>query len=277
MEVSWAVPINAVWSPDGKAFAYTAEVAGVRQIFLRYLNSATPIQLTHSNVRRTLAGWSADSKRLLYSDDNPRGKALFSLPVFGGEPNYVMPLDVPYGAFVSPDGKALAVLVMQDGKAVVKTSSPVGSPLQPYAPMPFEAKALLSGHSLNFSPDGRRILLICDPPQGRQAWILPWPAGRAAARQVLRDLPSYGPTPQFSWLPDSRHVIVTLQESHDDQHRHLWIADVDSGTFRRITSGTASEAQPRVSPDGRRFSSTSTEWTTRLFRFRSKMQRPNGC
>jgi len=41
MEVSWENPRNPVWSPDGKAFAYGAQVAGVRQVFLRYLNSPT--------------------------------------------------------------------------------------------------------------------------------------------------------------------------------------------------------------------------------------------
>jgi Tol biopolymer transport system component len=187
---------------------------------------------------------------------NPQGKkppwALFSVPVFGGEPELVMPLDVFY-ATISPDGKALAAIVRQDdGKVVVKTASPVGSPLQPYAPAPFETKGFFNVPSLKFSPDGRRILLFMDVSQGHQAWSLPWPTGRTAPQQVLRGLPGYGSTPQFSWLPDSRHVVLSLQEKHDDENRHLWIADVDSGARRQITSGTSTEDYPAVSPDGKK-------------------------
>ncbi len=264
MEVSWAIPLGAVsvWSPDGQAFAYSAEVAGVRQVFLRYLNSPTPVQLTHGSTAAGVVGWSPDSKRVITVGDNPQAKkppqALFSVPVFGGEPELVMPLDAFYSfgasyATISPDGKALAVIARRDdGKLVVKTASPVGSPLQVYAPAFFEAKVVFNNPNLKFSPDGRRILLFMDLAQERQAWSLPWPAGRTAPRQVLRWLPGYGGTPQFSWLPDSRHIVLSLQEKHDDEHVHLWIADVDSGTRRQITSGTSSEWFSSVSPDGRK-------------------------
>jgi Tol biopolymer transport system component/tRNA A-37 threonylcarbamoyl transferase component Bud32 len=256
MEVSWANPGPANWSPDGKAFAYSAEVAGVRQVFLRYLDSPTPVQLTHGSTDAGAIGWSPDSRRVITVGDNPQGKdpprALFSLPAFGGEPELVRPLPYASSATVSPDGKALAAFVLQDGKLAVETASPVGSPPKPYAPAPFETKEFFNAPNLRYSPDDRRILLLMDVSQGRQAWSLPWPAGRAAPKQVLRQLPAYGGTPRFSWLPDSRHIILSLQEKHDDENTHLWIADIDSGTRRQITSGTSLEDNPRVSPDGKR-------------------------
>lgn len=39
IELSLENPNNPTWSPDGKAFAYSALVDGTPQIFLRYLNS----------------------------------------------------------------------------------------------------------------------------------------------------------------------------------------------------------------------------------------------
>jgi len=260
MEVSWPNAGEAVWSPDGKAFAYTAEVAGVRQVFLRYLNSPTPVQLTHGSRAAFNLGWSADSKRVFMGGNNPNGKkpvrALLSVPVFGGEPEFVNAFDASCWA-TSPDGKSLAVVLNQDdGKSLVETASPPGSPLQPYAPAPFETKAgqlqLSISPNLKFSPDGRRILLFIDLPRGRQVWSLPWPPGGAAPRQVLQGLPDYGVLPQFSWFPDSRHIVLSLQAQHDDEHNHLWIADVDSGTRRQITSGTSTEVIPAVSPDGKK-------------------------
>ena len=76
MEVPWENPRNPVWSPDGKAFAYDAQVAGVRQVFLRYLNSPTPVQLTHGSSAARAVGWSADGKRVISLGKNdPAGRS----------------------------------------------------------------------------------------------------------------------------------------------------------------------------------------------------------
>jgi Tol biopolymer transport system component len=256
----------------------------VRKVFLRYLNSPTPVQLTHGSARAAALGWSPDSKRVITAGDNPQGnkppRAVFSVPVFGGEPELVMPSDALY-LTISPDGKVLAALAFQDGKLVVKTASPIGSPLRMYAPAPFETKETFNSPNLKFSPDGRRILFFSDVPQGRQVWSLPWPAGRAAPRQVLQGLPYYGPTPQFSWLPDSRQIVLSLQEKHDDQNDHLWIAEVDSGAWRQITSGRLPAAVPErcTQPSHRMERSSSlgnTDPTLRSYRFQWKTLRRTG-
>ena len=97
IEVSWENPSAAFWSPDGKAFAYSAGAAGDRRLFLRYLNSPTPAPLTRSADFWDPVGWSADSKRVFVVGKNPPGAdspyTLFSVPVFGGEPDVVMPMD----------------------------------------------------------------------------------------------------------------------------------------------------------------------------------------
>jgi eukaryotic-like serine/threonine-protein kinase len=255
MEVSWANPGDAVWSPDGKAFAYDAEVAGVRQVFLRYLNSRTPVQLTHASGDTLAVGWSPDSKRVIISGKNPQGKkpedAFFSMPVFGGDPELLLTSDIIQG-FTSPDGKVLAMTAVDDGKLIVKTSSPVGAPPQRYSPAPFETKTWINLPLIRIAPDARRILLFIDGPPGRVVWELPWPAGQSVPRQVPLRLPLYGGTPAFTWLPNSRSIIISLQDRYDDEHQHLWIADLDSGKRRQITSGTTTEGAPSLSPDGKK-------------------------
>jgi serine/threonine protein kinase len=46
MEVAWENPSGAVWSPDGRAFAYVAGASSHRRLFVRYLESPTASPLT---------------------------------------------------------------------------------------------------------------------------------------------------------------------------------------------------------------------------------------
>src|SRR5258708_2786731 len=138
IEVSWENPSPAYWSPDGKAFAYSAGTVGGSRVFLRYWNSPTPAPLTRSADVWDPAGWSPDNKRVFVVGKNPQRAdppfTLFSVPVFGGEPDAVMPMDDRFARLrVSADGKALvAVRYDEDRKLSVYTASPVGSALKRY-------------------------------------------------------------------------------------------------------------------------------------------------
>ena len=122
MEVSWENPSVATWSPDGKAFAYVAGGPGDRHVFVRYLNAATPVILTRGSEDWYVAGWSADSKRIYARGIDPQvGKskyALFSVPVFGGDPVFMMPMELfQSNPRVSPDGKAMVVIGFEPGSS----------------------------------------------------------------------------------------------------------------------------------------------------------------
>ncbi len=68
--------------------------------------------------------------------------------------------------------------------------------LQRYEPAPFESPLLVNNTALAFSPDGRQMLLMWNPVDGEQAWLLPYPPDPARQPQrVLQDLPAFGGTP----------------------------------------------------------------------------------
>lgn len=54
------------------------------------------------------------------------------------------------------------------------------------------------------------------------------------------------------------YVVGCYDEAHDEWHSAIWLADVTSGESRQFTSGEASDAQPRWSPDGTRLAFVST-------------------
>jgi eukaryotic-like serine/threonine-protein kinase len=244
IEVSWENPSVAVWSPDGKAFAYVAGEAGSRQVLLRYLNSPTAKPLTRGAEDWFVAGWSPDSKRVILRGKNPQGAtppyALFSAGVFGGEPDFIMPLYTRFPR-VSPDGKALVGVRFEGGKLAVYTASPVGSELKRYTPAPFENTGISNGPAAQFSPDSQSITLVFDPQSGRQAWSLPYPSG--TPRRILTNLPNTGATPRWSWFPDGRNGVMTTTT-------HLSFVGIRSGLRRPVTTGTSAETEPALSPDG---------------------------
>src|SRR5262249_13562371 len=193
--------------------------------------SPTPVMLTRSADDWYVAGWSADGKRVFARGKNPQGGntryALFSVPVFGGDPVLIMPLDAPFIPYprVSADGRALVGVGFSEGKMAVYPSSPVGSALQRYTQAPFETSASFNVPLAVFAPDNQWIALVMDAVGGRQAWKLPYPPGRAAPQRILKGLNNIGFTPRWSWFPDGRHGFLC---STDDPGVHLWFAGLHS-------------------------------------------------
>ena len=244
-----------VWSPDGKAVSYSAKVNGIWQLFVRYMGTPAPIQLTHEKHSVGPMGWSSDKSRLILwqnagSDDSP-AYGFYSIPTVGGDLNLVMNSDCET-CDLSRDGKALATFALtQDGTYSVSISDPLGSPLRPYLPAPFATRDLFNGPQLSFSPDGKSILLSRTGEGDKdEIWLLPYPAGTGSPRRVLQGLTVLEGTPSFAWMPDNRHVVVSL--AHDPHSPpHLWMADIDSASLTPVTTGNGDERYPVVSPDGK--------------------------
>ena len=245
-----------VWSPDGKAFAYASAVNGTVQVFLRYLNSPVPIQLTHEKNSAWPKGWSSNRSHVIVAQwaGSQRTGAIQALSVatVGGDLEFIMDFDCDNACDVSPDGNVLATHTKgKDGNYVVEVSDPLGSPFRTYMPAPFASKTIYNYPQLAFSHDGKEILLYRAADNGKdEAWLLPYPARGKSPERILQKLPTVGGTPSFSWLPDNRHIIVSLAPDQNSPS-HLWIADTASNDLRPLTTGTSGELFPVVSPDGR--------------------------
>jgi len=152
---------GGLWSPDGKAVAYSSVVNGVRQIFLRYLNSPNPVQLTHEKRETSLMGWSSDRSHLIViAGWSPLFK-LYAVATVGGELEFIMTTNCIPACNVSHDGKVFATFIKgTDNSYNIEVSDPLGSALRPYKPAPFASKDYFNSPYLDFSPDGKKILLF---------------------------------------------------------------------------------------------------------------------
>jgi Tol biopolymer transport system component len=226
-------------------------------MFVRYLDAPVPVQLTRLDAGAGTLGWSADSRRVIISSKNTKGAkpagALFSVPVTGGEPEWVGPAEGAGGA-VSPDGRMLAELRREEkGGVGLYLTTPLGGTPQRYQPWPIESKALQNAVLVTFAPDNKAVWLWFDPEVGRQLWRFPLPAGSGQpVRMLEKEMPTYGATPMMSFLGGERHAVVALQDSLEEDATHLWTVDLNTGKRERLTQGMASEMVPSVSPDGTR-------------------------
>ena len=249
------------WSHDGKAVAYAQKVNGTNQVFLRYLNSSIPLQLTHTSSDTFPLGWSSDRNHLVVNEQNASTNTdleidmkLYSLPLVGGELESIMNTTC-MGCDLSRDGNAFATLMSGWGKdRAVGISDPLGSPLREYRPDPFTSskEEIDSNPSLSFSPDGKKILILLPLVKHCEVWLLPYPMGSTTPRKLhmLDGLPFHQGGPTASWMPDSQHVVLSIASSEESIH-HLWMADIDSDKLDPLTTGTIEEIYPSVSPDGR--------------------------
>ena len=243
---------GAVWSPDGKSIAYLKTIDALPQLMVRALDSAIPIQLTKSQAAVSHAFWSPDSTLVYYTTRGGVGD-LFGISPSGGQPKHLM--DHLRNATISPDGKALAIWRASESggqqKSTVWISSPPGAAPRRYQPAPFEMPLGLPDNCLRFSPDGKSILLITVGVTP-QIWLLPFPDG--APRRLFATL-EFTSAPHASWLPDSRHAVISFATGGVPPA--LWLADLKREKLRKLTASTSTEDDPSLAPDGRRLAFTS--------------------
>lgn len=242
-----------VWSPDGKSLAYVREVINApNEIMVRNLDSLVPVLVARADARSVF--WSADGTRLNYVTNT----GVRSMSRAGGEATLVLKGD--YGdAAPSPDGKAL-VLWLNKGEKGAKEpklwiSSPPGAPPRKYEPVLFEEQGSFSPVYLRFAPDGREVLLAKPTAMGTELWLLPFPDGAAAkgkARRVFASMLGGAQwPPSFSWMPDSKHLVMSFPTASHPQPQ-LWMAHVEDQDLDALTADEGIKVRPSVSPDGKK-------------------------
>lgn len=260
-DLRWPAVGSVFWSPDGRAITYAALLrpAEPPQAYVRYLDSSTSIAITQKADGAQPKAWTP-SGRIVIQSGGPRetsqSAGFWSVSALGGALERL--LDVPPGTTMisswTRDGSTVASLRQgEDGLWGVWVASLPSGHFQRYEPAPFATPHYINRPSLSFSPDGHQLILMLNVGHGdgEEAWLMPYPPDpRRPPRRVLPALPGFGGTPQFSWLPDNRHIV--LAAARPGNPRRLFIADTVSGEMRPLSDGASTTHQtfPVVSPDG---------------------------
>lgn len=230
------------WSLDGKIVVYSGEVNGVSQILKRSISSVVPDQLTREQSDCSFPIWSPDGTRVYYI----REQNLWTIGSGGGLPQMVHPN--VQRASISPDGQALA-LAREDvgGQGGLWIASPPGAAPKAYEQPPFAKRTFIEA-DIHFSPDGKKIgVSMITGEHGPEFWVLPFPRGQPKLLHFLSNLANLH---EFSWMPNSRHAIVTVEFAMRNRGQ-IWMVDTRLDRLRPLSISVASPANPSVSPDGR--------------------------
>ena len=250
---------SPAFSPDGRSVAYLVSMNRTNQVFTRNLDSPTPLELTHSPAGAYFPFWSPDGSRIYFTSPVTSSRDVWDVPSSGGTPEMVLGnLGGHFflsGAAISRDGKTMAVFRQNPSNGVysIWTSSPPGAPLHRLQPSPYQQTVLGALAILRFSPDGKKLLFIFGNPSHERPefWLIPWPEGSGAPRQILASVFPSRPFVGAEWMPDSRHLVLSL-ESKVKTGSHIWFADTASEKFEQVTGGYGAESDPTVSADGKR-------------------------
>ena len=232
-------------SPDGKSVAFTADLTGQRQVWVRLLSGGTPLQVTHDEADHQSPRWSADSASLIYFSPSaePGGQGgIWEVPALGGT---ARPIVTSVGsADLSHDGKHIAYFHSEQGRIELGVADRDGENSRTVA----ELRREFTYSNLRWSPDDTKL--------GYQA-------GRTFDYDVFY-VPASGGTPEnltregnplqgFAWLPDSSGVVYSTPRGSTVlylQTVNLWSARIGAKDRRQLTFGETSYASPDLAANG---------------------------
>jgi Tol biopolymer transport system component len=232
-------------SPDGKSVAFTADVGGQRQVWVRLLTGGTPLQVTHDDADHQYPRWSPDSSSLIYfsPSQEPDGEGkIWQIPALGGT---ARPLVSSLGgADLSHDGKHLAYFHSNQGQLELAVADPDGSNAHKVTALPTE----YNYSDLRWSPDDQKLGFQRGRTFDYDVFYVPVEGGSVQA--ITRD---GSPLTGFAWLPDGSGVVYSSSRGDTVLYlrtMNLWSVQTGGKNLRQLTFGETSYISPDLDRNG---------------------------
>ena len=264
------------WTPDGQYIVVSRALPfqGLEKLWMYHIDGGTGLEVVGGTPGQRLMGaaFGPDGRYVWYHQRNGSWQYNAQLPqyqlrVYDRETGTVTPMSARYGsAFrpaLSPDGKWLTYASRQDAETGLRLRELatgeerwLAFPIQRDDQESAADMDVLPGYS--FTPDSRSVVITYGgglwrvPVDGAKATRIPFTANADVA---------LGPPLQFRY-PIADSAAFTVKQIRDpvvspDGSKiafsaldRLYVADLPSGTPRRVTSAEVGEFHPTWSPDG---------------------------
>ena len=242
-------------SPDGNQIVYTRQfidrVNDKRESALWVMNAdGTKNRFL---VRGSNARWSPTGDRILYTaQGDPKGTQIFVryMDAEGATSQVTRVEKTPATPAWSPDGTAIAFTMMVEEK----NAWPIKMPRAPEGAKWTETPRIVERldyrqDGQGFTDDGYRHLFVV-------------PSGGGTARRLTDGNWDHNGA---EWTPDGTQVLFTSLRVPDAEYQwrdsDIYGVNVGTGAIAQLTRRKGPDANPKVSPDGKRVAYTGYDWT----------------
>jgi eukaryotic-like serine/threonine-protein kinase len=244
---------HPAFSPDGSRIAVDASWAGPRRIWLVERNGRNPRQVTTDDseaVTHMRPRWSPDGRSIVFQNMERTKLDVRAVRLADGALSWITnDLFQDFGPCVSADGRWVVFSSAYRGGGVNLWRVPVDASCRPTGP----PEPLTSGAGQDVEPafaaDGSR-LAYATLRQNADLWKLPVdPATGRATGAPSRVVGGTREESRGAWSPDGSRIAFNSDRAGD---MNLWLASLEEGEERQLTTGHGGDYQPTWSPDGER-------------------------
>jgi TolB protein len=235
-------------SPDGLHVAFISNRTGNDDLFVIGSDGAHEVQLTNTPDREGMAGWTRDSKHIVFSVFDNGSSTLYEIDLEGKTKRQIAV--VPgRSAALSPDGK-LVVYWSGDWTSMRVFVAPLDGSSPP--------RQINDGTSIawmtRWSPDGKQIAFTSrNDPQSELA-IFVVNADGTGRRQLSRISREEGAAEGPAWSRDGRQIAMQVGSRATKGLAHVWVVDAVTGEGRKLAAHEQVylDETPSFFPDGKR-------------------------
>lgn len=250
------------FSPDGNQAAFVWNQHGdVSNIYVKLLNSETPLQITSGDGQDQSPAWSPDGSQIAFIRYANGKETACLVSALGGPERILYELhrtidwDAP-GLSWSPDGNWL---IFPDAQSVDDPSAIYTLSLKTGEARPLTAPPNPSDGDYNpvFSPNGQRIAFIRGTDAAARNLFMMNSDGTGLGQLTFNARTIAG----IAWTPDGSALVFS---SDIGGSLALWKVASSGGSPERLTVGGDNAMSPALSRRGDRlaYSQGSTEWNT---------------
>ncbi|MEA2596521.1 MAG: hypothetical protein QOF01_2990 [Thermomicrobiales bacterium] len=230
------------WSPDGRQFVFTAATDG--KLWLCSSQGGPAQRLTHCEGRHHTPRFSPDGRFVSFVCDRVDE---IDVVVVATDGNWQRVLkhgsDFPMDPSWSPDSKRVIWHAYPNTMMPWDQSAVVMADIEGGEPRTISAAPRTAYANARFSPDGSRIVCVCD--HGGALNVTELSADGAEQTTLHEDRWEHG---EPSYSPDGRIIVYTRNVDGDYT---LWTVPSGGGAARPLTDRPGRAASPSWSPDGR--------------------------
>ena len=236
-------------SPDGHHIAFTSNRDSTNDIYVMDENGGNVVRLTKSAENEGIAGWSADSRRLVYSVVRGDTATIYAIPMGGGSTARIG-WSHGQGTRITADGTRVMYGELPWQTMQLFVANLDGSNRKQLTP------GVSAFYCSAISRDGEQIATSRSDSGSLQIWL--FRLDGSASRQLTRFTPDQGHAQCPDWSSDGRRLAiqsdVTDRQNPKNATSHIWVIDVASGAATKLASHMApyQDELPAWFPDGKR-------------------------